>query len=148
MAPIGWQVFAGLMVKAERSATSAVVCRRSIVFPPVVVRSLLSDASGISLRLVHPRAARTSELRSDAQGGALCPSLARDRFRLEFFRCFPRRPGVRQNLRVHHSIDLPIEVDRTLEAGVGPAVIVVVKLLALHARLLHRVLLLDAGGPS
>ena len=40
MAPIGWQVLAGLMVRAVRSATSAVVCRKSIEISLLLERSV------------------------------------------------------------------------------------------------------------
>src|ERR1035441_7614253 len=106
--------------------------------PPAFSRRL----PGAKIR-VRPR---KSPLKGGCRQNCLPHTIsARDRVFLELFRRFPRRSGVRQDLRVYHAIDLPVEVDRALEAGVGAAVIVVVKLLALHARLLHRVLLLDAG---
>jgi hypothetical protein len=45
MAPIGWHVLAGLIVNAERSMTSAVVCRSSIAV------SCLKKLSAISFQL-------------------------------------------------------------------------------------------------
>ena len=128
MAPIGWQVLAGLTVRASRSATSAVVCRKSMVgffFGLDVPCSRL---------LIHsPRTCCTNSLHE--RGVERGP-----------FLLFPRRRDERPDARVDQTVDLAVEIDRPLEAGIRTAVVVAVQLLAGDAHLLHDELFLDSGA--
>jgi hypothetical protein len=55
----------------------------------------------------------------------------------------PRAGDELPDIGVDEAVDLPVEVQRPDETGVGTAVVVVVQLLAGDAHLLHDVLVLD-----
>src|SRR5208282_965412 len=107
------------MVRAVRSATSAVVCRKSIKLP-------------------------SREKTRCFGGDRLLAGCQGRRFWLRFERLpwsFHQRP----DLHIDHAIDLPVEIDCAFKPGIGSSVVVAVQLLAWDSHLLHCVFLLDAG---
>ena len=112
MAPMGWQVLAGLMVRAVRSLISFGVC--------------LSNMTCIGFLI------SSTWRRGDAAGGWSRPYkiLFAGVFGGQFGALLPGGLQILPDLAVHHAVDFPVEVDGALETGVRAAVVVAVELLA------------------
>lgn len=118
MAPIGWQVLAGLIIKAVRSVISVGVCRNSIVVASYMYRFL-----GCIDMSIQPKK-HLSKTNRD-----LFPGVSPGKFGV----FLPGSLHVAPDLAVNQSINLTIEIDRSLEPGVRTARIVAVQLLHRHA---------------